>query len=442
MAEHLPINQASLEKLVRERREPCWLADKRFAAFENFKKLPLLTIADSPTQKQYTNLTEQELKGLCLDLPKKDPLPEIVSKYAGLLDQSQAFGVFENLRRKFVEGKEKLSKRGIVFTSLRNAVSEYPDLVQRHLNKAIQTDSQKFGALAAACWQDGAFLYIPPHTHVKLPIKTLFATQGSNIGWFSHSIVIVEEGSELDYVEIGTSPEAERNAWHSDVVEVFAGARSRVNCYSIQQWSRNSYNFGFKKACLGEEAEMNWVVATFGARISKVTVENALLGPRTVSGNFGVFLGGKNQHIDISNNAYHPVPDTHNEIFTRGALMENATSVYRGLIKINKEAKHTDSNMAEYTLLLSNRAKANATPTLEIDTNDVHAKHAAAVGQIDKDQMFYLMSRGLDRAAAERLVIRGFFEPVLQNVKLQQVRTAISEVIEDSVKNHEPQKAS
>jgi len=243
-------------------------------------------------------------------------------------------------------------------------------------------------------------------------------------------------------VEVNASPEAEKTAWHSDVVEVLVGPGSRVNYYGIQQWSKNSYNFGLKKAVLHEGAEMNWATATFGSKIAKVMVENSLRGQHAESGNFGVFLGCRGQHIDISNNAHHLAPNTCNEIFTRGALIDNGTSVYRGLIKIDREAKHTDSNMSEYTLLLSDKTRANAVPALEIETNNVRAKHAAAVGQIDKDQLFYLMSRGLNKTTAERLIVRGFFESVLQNVKLQQVKNFIAGTLEESLVEHEPKKTS
>lgn len=331
----------------------------------------------------------------------------------------------------------KKTTNGIVVLNLSDALKRYPHLVESHLYKCIKPENNKLLALNSALWTNGVFIYVPKNVHVDIPIRAIITSSYKNARTFTHTLLIADEGSSLNYYEECSSIQSEYPSYHSNVLEIFAKEGAKVNFFGLQNWGSDVLNFSWQSAVLEKNSEISWNNALFGSRFSIFMNESFFNGENSRAVNKGLFFLNKNQHSDISTNAYHYFPRANNEIDWKGALNDEAVSVYRGLIDIEQEAKQTNSNLKQHTLLLSENAKSNSVPSLSIKTNDVKAKHGTSVGNIDETQMFYLMSRGLSREEAKRIILLGFFNSFLEKISFDEIKNNVKEKINDKMVNIE-----
>lgn len=250
-------------------------------------------------------------------------------------------------------------------------------------------------------------------------------------GLGSHTIIVLEPNSSLNFVEEYLP--AGRGELNTSVVEIYAGADSLVNFFSFQNLAKNVYDFSYKFASAGRNARINWVFGCFGGKISRIKTETLFNGQGASSECIGAFLGDASRHIDLTTNVYHNVPNTSNNILARGVMKDNSSAVHHGLIRIEKPAFKTASFLESHSLLLSEGASSNPIPSLIIENNDVRATHGASVGQIDADKMFYLESRGISREDAERLIVEGFFDPVIRKIPMEDMQERFRKVIEEAL---------
>ena len=309
-----------------------------------------------------------------------------------------------------LDGEEK----GIIFTDLMNAIRNHGDVVRKHLGKAVKI-TDKFSAFHYANISNGILVVIPDNRSAKL---------SSKITGGGHTIIIVGKNSKLDYIE-----EYAGGGFMTDAVELFADENSTINFASIQKCGSNANVFSFKEAVLERDATVNVIFGAFGSAFHRVKSGTLLEGEGSSAETLCAFRGSGKQHIDFTVNSHHAVPHTYNNVLAKGTMSGSGTSVFRGLIKIEKEAQQTDSYLADHTLLLGDNALANSIPSLQIEANDVKASHGATVGQIDQEQLFYLMSRGLSYEEAEHLIVNGFFEPLIDKISnegfREKFRTAV-----------------
>jgi Fe-S cluster assembly protein SufD len=278
------------------------------------------------------------------------------------------------------------------------------------------------------------FLYIPPHTEVTEPLQFSLIADDNQGALFPHLLVVVDEGSSITLVDHSTAANGEAPAFVSGIVEIFARSSSRINYLSVQDYGSMSWNFTLKRAILSADSQILWAEIGLGSRVSRVGVEVVLREPGANAQLMGIYFGRDGQHLEYDTLQLHEAPHAKSDLLYKGALKDKARSVFHGLIRVNPGAQGTDAYQANRNLLLSNQARANSLPTLEIEANDVRCTHGATVGPIDPEQLFYLMGRGIDRQLAERLLVLGFFNQVLQHIPLEYVRERVQEHIEQQMK--------
>ena len=293
------------------------------------------------------------------------------------------------------------------------------EIAKNYLGKIISLNKDKLISAHYANIGDGLLLFLPKNSSATLKLN-ISATNSA-----IHNIIVLEEGAKLNYFE----NYEQGNGFVVDATEIFAAENSQINFQSFQDFPQDVYHLSYKSAALRRYAVCDWNFGCFGGQFSRWKIETKLEGEGAQSENIAVFFGSGKQHIDITTIAQHIVPHTTNNILAKGVMKDSSSSVFRGLIRIEKPAQKTDSYLADHTLILNKNATANSIPSLQIEANDVRATHGATIGQLDKEQMFYLTSRGLSEKEAEKLIVSGFFEPVLQKILNDEVRNRYQQVI-------------
>ncbi|MBI2650554.1 Fe-S cluster assembly protein SufD [Candidatus Woesearchaeota archaeon] len=322
---------------------------------------------------------------------------------------------------------DDLIEKGIILTDINKAFEKYPEIAQKYFFKNVKTDKDKFVALNAAHFSNGVFLYVPKNIELDEPIRVNFHFGEKNS--IVHNIIIVESNSKIDFIEEYSNNEISHEQLNCCVTEVYANQNSKLNFYHINNWTKNVYNFTNIVGAIERDAAINWVSGCFGGKLNRIKIDTLFNGQGSQANNLGIFLGRGKEHIDFTTNMHHNTPNTTNEVLVDGILKDESSSVYRGLIRIPKEGQKTYSYLENHILKLGDKTLANSIPSLKIDANDVKASHGATVGQIDEEHLFYLMSRGLSREEAERLIVEGFFEPIIQKIPMEELREKIREMV-------------
>ena len=353
------------------------LEELRKNAFTAFKELPLELPRDSPIEKNYTRI-QLELEKFQPEMPVLEI--EVLSGQPVIekIDSAKALELLGGL---------------------------------------VKPDS-KLSAMHYNGLEQGLVVYASKNSKSCVKVHVTGSEQGKH--YPHHLVILVDEGAELEIVQASNS--GDKESVHSTVVEAYQKKGSRLKYYEAQNLGLSSFHYAQRKAMLEKDAKITWVVGDFGARQVLSSTDSVLAGEGSESENLGVFFSSQSQHHDIANNAQHTVPGTNNKTLVKGAVNGKANAVCRGVIDIKREAPQTQSHLAQHVLMLSKTAKANALPTLEIKTNDVQSKHSASISQLDQDQLFYLMSRGIERKQAERLVVEGFFDPVISRIESPQAQ--------------------
>ena len=316
--------------------------------------------------------------------------------------------------------------RGVILTDINSALEKYPAALN-YFFKSCKMDKDKFVALSAAHFNHGIFLYVPKNLELTEPIKVNFDMAGMNS--ILHNLIIVESNAHLDFIEQYSNKETAGEQLNVCVTEVFANTNSKINFYHINNWTSSVYSITNIIGTADRNAAINWISGCFGGKLNRTRVYTNFDGQGSSCSNVGIFLGKGKEHIDFTTNVYHNAENTTNNILVDGILKDESSSVYRGLIKILKEGQKTNSYLANHILKLGGKTLANSIPSLKIDANDVKASHGVTVGQIDEEQLFYLMARGLSRQGAEKLIVEGFFEPVIQKIPSEELKEKIRELV-------------
>jgi len=289
-------------------------------------------------------------------------------------------------------------------------------------------DDDKFALENLAEWEHGLLVHVPKGVELDKPLYVQVTSGGGTLYW--RMIVVAEEGARFSLIEDLSSSSPETPAYTNAVVELFVQQGAKIEYVSLQNLSRETWHFGRHRAWLERDSELDWVIGGFGSKRGKVWIENDLAGPGATSRVTGAYFADGDQHLDYDTFQEHIAPNTESDFAFKGALRESASAVWRGMIRVEEDAQKTNAYQENRNLLLSDKAHADSIPGLEIMANDVRCTHGATLGRINREDLFYLMARGLSRAEAERLIVRGFFQDVLDRIELEPVREALGAALE------------
>lgn len=425
------LGRDAVEALSRSRNEPDWMLERRLKAWETWETLPMPSRQDEEWRR--TDLRRLKLDRFTPSTAangKVDSLDALVGGAGsaeqmqfGEPDQRAGISVARDGSTVFHDTDASLAEKGVIFTDLATAVSEHPELVQQYfMTDAVPADFGKFEALHAAMWQTGAFLYVPKGVTVTLPFRSFALAQQPGSALFTHSLVVVEEGAEAFFVDAYQSETQEEQAFTSAVVELFVKDDAKLRYVQVQDWGRHVWNFMTQRAVLGKDAELKSLEVTLGSKFTKNSIGSHLRGENAIAEMLGIYFGDQDQFFDHHTWQLHESPYATSDLEFKGALKEGARSVYSGLIKVSEGAQKTDAFQQNRNLVLDRTARADSIPNLEIAANDVRCTHGATVAQVEPEHIFYLQARGIPRAEAQKLVVEGFFRPVIDRIPVEEIQ--------------------
>ncbi len=430
------LTRKNVEALAEWQGNPDWMRQARLKYFELFEKLPMPGRRDEEWRKSDISQLayDRYVPFLTEEQPEYsiDSLPEGFQVQLSTEEQSNGLCIAVDGRKAYSKLAQQLQEKGVIWTDMKTAVREYPELVQKYFMTSVdENEENKFTALNAAFWNSGMFLYIPKNVHLDLPLHMINFFDNTQLLHNLHTVIVLEQGASAVYFDEFASSEKQEQAWVNSAVEIFVGDGARLKYISLQNLSGNVYNFAHRRARIERDAVMNWLVGTFGSEFTKSTISSILNGEGAETQMLGIAFGERNRFIDQHTHQIHEAPHTRSDLLFKNAIMEGGRTVYRGVIRIAQHAQRSDAYQANRNLMLGDNARAESIPALEIIANDVRCTHGATVGKIDPEQLFYLQSRGLSRPEAVQLLVRGFFFPVLQHIEQEYISERMSEIIEE-----------
>jgi Fe-S cluster assembly protein SufD len=412
--------------------EPDWLRESRLAALDVFERTPLATTRTE--EWRYTD--PRLLKWDAVELaPLRGPTyasfaPDERAKRAAA---GAGWVLTADTAVQEIELAGELRDKGVLLLDLATAALEHDELLRRYLGQIVTPESGKFAALNGAFWSAGVLLYVPRGVRIETPIRISRSIEESGFAYFPRLLVVAEEGSQVGVIEYLTSPHFEQPAFTCGAVEIHAGTAAKVQHVSLQRWGTGVRHYSTQRTVAGRDASLDTLVVNLGASVARVDLAASLEGPGARSDMLGLYFGRGDQHFDHNTRQDHRVPHASSDLLYKGALDGSSRAVFRGLIKVFPKAQRTDAYQTNRNLILSKEAEATSLPNLEIEADDVRCSHAATVGQLDREELFYIMSRGVPRNDAERLVVFGFFGDVLDRLPLPEVVQELRAAIEEKI---------
>jgi Fe-S cluster assembly protein SufD len=419
------VSATSVEELSRLRGEPEWMLDLRRRAWRFFEEMPWPTGNEETWRR--TKLTGFKLEdyrpltGTGFD----GVLPEDVTRSLGEVDSVAELAIVDGAPAHYRMDAD-LASRGVIFTDLATAIREHPALVQRAFGSVVALDENKFTALHYALWSSGTFVYVPRNVVVERPLQVVIRQSAGKQAGYHHTVVLTEESADVTVVEDYLGAE---NGMSNSAVELASGPNSRLHYLHLQNLADSTWNFSTQRMNLGNDSLLRYFIGSWGSRLNKTWINMDLNGRGSHGELLGLYFPGGRQHLDHHTNQLHRAPNATSDLLFKGALKDRARSVYQGYIKVYPGAQKTNAYQANRNLMLSKTARGDSIPGLEIEADDVRCTHGATAGQIPEEYTFYLMSRGIDRGNAERMVVQGFFEEVLDRIPVEGVRNKLESEI-------------
>ena len=419
------LNPEVVAMISEHKNEPEWMRERRLKALEYFRARPLpqwggnLNEIDFENMYYYIRPTEKQAKSW-EDLPAdikntwdRLGIPEAEKKYlAGVGAQYESEVVYHKL-------KQELEDQGVLFLDMDSGLREHEDLVKEYFGTIIPPNDNKFAALNSAVWSGGSFIYVPPGVKVEMPLQAYFRINAENMGQFERTLIIVDEGAYVHYVEGCTAPIYTTDSLHSAVVEIVVKAGGRCRYTTIQNWSQNVYNLVTKRAVAYENATMEWVDGNLGSKLTMKYPAIWLMGEGAHGEVLSIAFAGEGQHQDAGGKCVHVAPNTSSVITSKSISKDGGRSSYRGLLEVAKGAHGSRSKVVCDALILDEDSRTDTYPYIRIDENDVNIGHEATVSKIGEEQLFYLMSRGLSEPEAAAMIVSGFVEPITKELPLE-----------------------
>ncbi|MEN0109603.1 MAG: Fe-S cluster assembly protein SufB [Planctomycetota bacterium] len=418
------LNREVVAQISEMKGEPGWMRDFRLKSLEIFESKPMpkwggeINI-DFDDVYYYLKPTDGQGKTWD-DVPEEIKetfdrlgIPEAERKFlAGVKAQFESEVVYGSLQ-------EDLAKQGVIFTDTDTAVKEHPELLREHFGKIIPPDDNKFAALNSAVWSGGSFIYVPPGVHIDFPLQAYFRINAESMGQFERTLIIVDEGASVHYVEGCTAPMYSTESLHSAVVEVVVKKNGRARYTTIQNWANNIYNLVTKRAVAYQDALMEWVDGNLGSQLTMKYPAVHMLEPGARGEILSIAFSGAGQHQDAGAKVVHGAPNTSSRIVSKSISKNGGRSSYRGLCKVDDGAVNSKSNVVCDALILDPESRSDTYPYIEVEEQEVQVEHEASVSRIGEEQLFYLMSRGLSEAEASSMIVSGFIEPLVKELPME-----------------------
>jgi Fe-S cluster assembly protein SufB len=417
------------ENVVREisrmKEEPEWMLDFRLKALKHFYSRPMPQWGGDLSELDFDEITyyvkPTETQGRTWDeVPEeikrtfdKLGIPEAEQKYlAGVSAQYESEVVYHNI-------KEDIEKLGIIFKDTDSALKENEDIFKKYFGKLVPYSDNKFAALNSAVWSGGSFIYVPPGVKTDIPLQAYFRINSENMGQFERTLIIVDEGASIHYVEGCTAPVYTTNSLHSAVVEIFVKKDAYCRYTTIQNWANNVYNLVTKRAECHENATMEWVDGNIGSKLTMKYPAVLLKGEGARGMTLSIALAGKGQHQDAGAKMMHLAPNTSSTIVSKSISKQGGKVTYRGIVHFGKKADGARSNIECDTLILDNNSTSDTIPYNEILNDNISLEHEAKVSKVSEEQLFYLMSRGISEEEATEMIVMGFIEPFTKELPME-----------------------
>lgn len=403
-------------------------------AWEIYKSTQLPTTRDEPWRRtdirglktNQFNLIDQNLPFEITDIP--DSLLEPVADG----DHGGQIILYGNKTRSNLD--VDLSNKGVVFCDLLTAEMNHPEFLSKAIGKIVKPEEGKFSALTGAFAQNGIFLYVPKNVVIDAPIHSLIWGAGIDLAHVSHIVVYLESGASATYVlEFASKTESYGQSLITNNIEIYVGPQANLRFVELQSLGRHVWNFTHERVQVDRDGQLDWIFGAIGGHLTKNFAELDLIAPGAVGRMSGFYFTDKNQHLDYDSQQNHLAQNTTSDLLFKGALVDDSRSVWQGMIYVAPGADKTDGYQANRNLLLSKQARADSIPGLEILANDVRCTHGATVGKIDADQVFYLMARGISRNDAEKLIVEGFFDPIMQRIPFDGVKLRFQKAIAEKM---------
>jgi Fe-S cluster assembly protein SufD len=426
------LSDQGFQSLLESLNEPQWLTELRQQAWKNFSEMSWPGNKDEEwmrTDIRMFHLDKFQLPGT----GQSSVGPSQVLSEGVELSGSLAAANGRLVSSDFFD--PALKEKGVIFGSLANLATEHGELIKRYLFHAVDGSIDRFAALHQALWTNGTFLYVPRNVRIEKPFHTA-ATVTETGSDFSHTLIILEEGAEATVLAESSNPDGE-SGLHCGSVEIFVGDRANLRYVNLQDWSQKVWHFAHQKAVVGRDANLQWTVGALGSRLAKVNQHVALRGRGANCQVNGVMFTENNQHLSYHTLQHHEKPETTSDFLYKSALQDKSRTVWRGMIKVDEGAQQTDGYQRNDNLLLSDKARADSIPGLEIEADDVRCTHGSTSGRVDEELIFYAQCRGFTRKEAIRAIVTGFFQQVFDRITIESVRNALGEAIARRVRDYD-----
>jgi Fe-S cluster assembly protein SufB len=420
------LSEAVVRDISAKKSEPEWMLKTRLKGLRLFDRKPMpnwganLSGIDFDNIKYFVRSTEKqaaswdELPDDIKNTYDKLGIPEAEKQrlIAGVAAQYESEVVYHKIR-------EDLEEQGVIFLDTDTGLKEHPELFEEYFGTVIPAGDNKFAALNTAVWSGGSFIYVPKGVHVEIPLQAYFRINTENMGQFERTLIIVDEGAYVHYVEGCTAPIYQSDSLHSAVVEIIVKKDARCRYTTIQNWSTNVYNLVTKRATCAEGATMEWIDGNLGSKVTMKYPSVYMLGEHSHGEVLSVAMAGEGQHQDAGAKMVHQAPNTSSTIISKSIARGGGRTSYRGLVQVLEGAEHTKSTVKCDALLVDAISRSDTYPYVDVREDDVQMGHEATVSKISDDQLFYLMSRGMTEDEAMAMIVRGFIEPIAKELPME-----------------------
>ena len=414
-----------ITEISKQKNDPEWMKEFRLKALDVYEKLELPTWGPDLSELNMDEIAtyvrpKSKMTGNWDEVPEdikntfdKLGIPEAEKKsLAGVGAQYDSEVVYHSM-------KNELLEQGVIYTDMETAVREYPDLVKAHFMKCVPVYDHKFVALHGAVWSGGSFVYVPKGVKVEIPIQSYFRLNSPESGQFEHTLIIVDEGASLHFIEGCSAPKYNKVNLHAGCVELYVKDNAYLRYSTIENWSKNMLNLNTKKAIIGMNAKVDWVSGSFGSKISMLYPMSILNGEGAKTEYTGISFAGKGQNLDTGFKVVHNAPNTSSIVNSKSISKNGGTATYRALVRVNEIAKNSKVSVDCESLMLDDISRSDTIPVNDIRTDEVEFSHEAKIGKISDKSIFYLMTRGLSEEDAKAMIVRGFAEPISKELPIE-----------------------
>lgn len=419
------LSKEIIEEISKQKNEVQWMRDFRLKALEMYNKLELPTWGPSLDELNMNEIvTYVRPKGNMTN--NWDDVPEDIKSTFDALGIPEAekrslagVGAQYDSEVVYHSMKDELIKQGVIYTDMETALRDYEDIVKEHFMKCVPISDHKFVALHGTVWSGGSFVYVPKGVDVKIPLQSYFRLNSPESGQFEHTLIIVDEGARLHFIEGCSAPKYNKINLHAGCVELFVKKNAYLRYSTIENWSKNMLNLNTKKAIVEENGQIDWVTGSFGSKISMLYPMSILNGEGAKTEFTGISFAGKGQNLDTGFKVVHNAPNTSSVVNSKSISKNGGIATYRSLVQIMPRAKNSKCSVSCESLMLDSLSKSDTIPVNDIRTEEVEFSHEAKIGKISDKTIFYLMSRGLSEEEAKSMIVRGFAYPISKELPVE-----------------------